>query len=77
MQKTEVYLTIYFQKNIPLIDVNKMKHTFTPLVNTDIQTRYDDFREDRASRRELRRVAMLVREEIERDITLGNLVLED
>ena len=54
-----------------------MKHTFTPLVKTGVEARYEDYKEERASRREVRRVALLVREEFERDITLGTLVVDE
>ena len=74
--KPMITLTIYLQKNIPTIDVNTMPHTFTPLNTLGfIFNDYDSYKEDRRARREQRRVALEFREELERDITLGNIIL--
>ena len=73
-----VTLTIYLQKNIPTIDVNTMPTTYTPLNTLGyIFQEYDNYKEDRTAKREQRRVAVNYREELERDITLGNLVLDE
>ena len=69
--------TFYQQKNIPTVDVNTMPQTYTPFSTMGyIFNDYDNYKEDRVARREQRRVAMLFREELERDITLGNIVLD-
>ena len=59
------------------MDVNTMQQTFTPLRNTGVVAKYEDYKEDKDSKREVRRVALLFREEVESDIVLGRLVLEE